>query len=151
MHVQIIDTTPEHIRTLGVNLRSGDREEIEAYGFPTSKALWRSYKNSILRKTALVDGEVAACWGVGGVLMGGVGQPFLMTTSAAERVSPLRFVRIYQEEVLKMLQLFPVLVNWVDPMYTKAMRLLDIIGFEISAPEPLGLLGKPFCKFEMRA
>lgn len=151
MKIQIVETTAEHIRELGRNLRPEDRKEVESYGFPTNKALWRSFKNSIMRRTALVDGEVAACWGVGGVPMGGEGAPWLITSAVVEKVSPLRFTRIYQNEVLKMLQVFPILVNYCDAGYAKAMRLLDIIGFRIGEPEPLGPNNALFCKFEMRA
>lgn len=149
--VEITPTTPAHVRQLGAVLRPGDRREIEIYGFPTNKALWRSYKGSILRRTALVAGEVAAIWGVGGVPLGEQGRPWLMTSAAVEQVSPLRFARIYQEEVLRMLALFPHLVNYVDAAYTKAVRLLDIIGFQIGEPEPIGPNNAVFRKFEMRA
>lgn len=149
MKIQIVDTTPAHIREIADHLRFDDKREIEAFGFPTNRALWRSFKDSILRKTGLIDGKVAAIWGVGGVPMGGEGRPWLMTSDVVERVSPLRFARIYQEEVLKMLGIFPKLVNYVDLRYIKAVRLLDIIGFKISDPEPSGLNGALLCKFEM--
>lgn len=83
--------------------------------------------------------------------MGDVGRPWLLTTYAAEKISPLRFTRIYQDEVLRMLDVFPRLVNYVDSRYTKATRLLDIIGFELDEPEPMGVNGILFQKFEMRA
>lgn len=150
VEVHIVDTTPEHVREIAKSLRPEDRQEIEAFGFPTNKALWRSYKSSILRKTALIDGKVAAIWGVGGTPLGnGEGCPWLMTSPLVEKVSPLRFARVYQEEVLKMLEIFPHLVNYVDSQYTKAIRLLDIIGFRIGEPEPVGPKGGLFRKFEI--
>lgn len=151
MIINIVPATSAHIRELSNTLRDADRREMEAFGFPSCKALWRSYKGSFLRKTALVDGEVAAIWGVGGVPMGLEGNPWLMTSVACERVSPLRFARIYQQQVQEMLRIFPRLVNWVDSEYDKAMRLLDIIGFTLHAPEPLGKYGHKYCKFEMGA
>lgn len=149
MKIEIVPTTSAHIRALNANLREEDKHEIEIYGFPTNKALWRSFKGSILRRTALIDGEVAAVWGCGGVPMSGQGQPWLMTSNAVDKVSPLRFVRIYQNEVYRMLAVFPRLVNWVDMSYDKAIRLLEIIGFKIGEPEPLGLNGALYCKFSM--
>lgn len=148
--VDIVESTPEHVRALAAELRPADRNEIEIYGFPTNKALWRSYKNSILRKTAFVEGKIAAMWGCGGTPMGEIGQPWLMTTDAVHQVSPLFFARVYQREVLKMLKLFPKLVNYVDAGYTSAVRLLDIIGFKLGEPEPLGK-GGLFRKFELEA
>ena len=151
MDIVVIPSTPDHVRELALCLREGDRRENEVYGFPSNKVLWRSFKGSLMRKTAFVDGDIAAMWGCGGVPMGTIGQPFLMTSDACERISPLRFARIYQREVHKMLQIFPRLVNYCDAEYHKAMRLLDIIGFKIGEPEPFGMNGAKFCKFEMTA
>ena len=40
-------------------------------------------------------------------------------------------------------------LNIVDANYTAAIRLLDIVGFELGEPEPMGIHGKPFRRFEM--
>ena len=149
MEVKIIASTPTHVRELAANLRPRDLQEVAMYGFPTNKALWRSYKSSIMRMTALIGGRVAAMWGVCGIPMDEVGQPWLMTTGVSEEISPLRFARIYQNEVIKMLGLFPHLENYCDAGYDKALRLLDIVGFDIHPPEPRGSLNGLFCKFEM--
>lgn len=148
--VTVFPSTPAHVRELGEKLRDKDRQEIEIYGFPTNKALWRSFKGSFMRYTAFVDGEIAAMWGVGGAPMGGTGQPWLMTTDAVYKISPLRFARMYQREVLRMINIFPVLMNYVDAEYAAAVRLLDIVGFTLGEPEPLGTHGAMFRKFEMR-
>lgn len=147
--VTIFPSTPAHIRELGDKLRVADRRELEVYGFPTNKALWKSFKGSFLRKSAFINGELAAMWGVGGSPMGAVGQPWLMTTDAVYKISPLLFARTYQREVLQMLKIFPVLVNWVDAEYNQAVRLLDIIGFNLGEPEPFGPNRAMFRKFEM--
>ena len=149
--IEIRDSFPEDVNLIKGKLRPADTEEILAFGITAAKALWRSYKGAIFRRTAFVDGEIAAIWGCGGTVMGDVGRPWLLTTYAAEKISPLRFTRIYQDEVLRMLDVFPRLVNYVDSRYTKATRLLDIIGFELDEPEPVGVNGILFQKFEMRA
>lgn len=149
MKIEIVETTSAHIRELGKNLRPGDREEIEAYGFPTNHALWRTFKGGIMRKTAFVNRELAACWGCGGVPMGGEGRPWLLTTPVVHNISPLRFVRIYQDQVFRMLEIFPKLVNYCDARYDEAMRLLEIIGFKIGEPEPFGTKGLLFRRFEL--
>lgn len=149
--ISIVPSTASHVRELAEQLRPKDRREIEIYGFPTNKALWRSFKGSFMRHTAFIDGKIAAMWGVAGAPMGQVGQPFLMTTNAVYEVSPLKFARVYQHEVLRMLNVFPVLMNYVDAQYEEAIRLLDIVGFELGEPEPLGPNQGLFRKFEMRA
>lgn len=136
--VTIIPTTDSHIRELSRNIRDDDKREIEAYGFSCAKGLWRSYKEGLGNRTALINGRVAACWGVGGIYMGAIGQPWLLTSYEVYKISPLRFARIYQKEVKSMLQIFPYLVNYVLADYDEAIRLLSIIGFEIAEPIKMG-------------
>lgn len=129
--VAIVPTVPWHINALKENLRAEDAAEILSFGVTVQKALWYSYKYSLVRKTALIDGEVAACWGCGGVFMGSTGQPWLITTPEVRKVSPLKFCRIYQQEVLVMLKLFPRLEHYVDLEYSSAVRLLKNTGFTV--------------------
>lgn len=140
-HVEIVPATAAHIRALQKDLRAADRSEIENYGFSAAKGLWRSYKEGLGNKTALVDGAVAAMWGCAGSYLGNKGQPWLMTSLSCERVSPLFFARLYQKEVAKMLEIFPVLENYVAADYDQAVRLLEIVGFELGEPEILGAGG----------
>jgi len=63
--------------------------------------------------------------------LGQVGTPWLLTSDAVKNISPLKFTRIYQQEVGKMKRLFPVLENYVDAEYNGAIRLLKIVGFEL--------------------
>ncbi len=136
--VNIVSTNGSHIAVLKNNLRRQDADEILRFGVSIKHALWRSYRTSVVRKTALIDGVVAACWGVNGMLMGNIGQPWLMTTPEVKRISPLKFVRIYQEEVIQMLKMFPKLENFCDAEYDSAIRLLEIIGFNIGEPQAIG-------------
>ncbi len=136
--ITIMPTLPWHLRELAANLRVEDENEIVAFGFTPSQALWRSYKASLFRKTALIDGKVAAAWGICGKFMGETGAPWLLTTSEVKKVSPLKFTRIYQQEVKEMLKLFPKLENYTIASYTAAIRLLDIVGFKLDEPEPMG-------------
>lgn len=136
--IEIIPTTAAHIAELRRTIREGDRLEIENTSGSCAKGLWRSFKQGLCNKTGLVDGCVAACWGVGGVYGGQVGEPWLLTSGEVLKVSPLTFSRIYRQEAEKMLQLFPRLENWVDSNYGSAVRLLKISGFTVDEPQKLG-------------
>jgi hypothetical protein len=149
--VTIIPSTPEHVRLLGRSMREADAREITCLGLLPHRALWRSYRAALLRKTAFVDGEIAAMWGTGGCVLGRTGRPWLLTGPACEKVTPLTFARIYRREVEGMLKLFPILVNYVHAEYSGAMRLLRLTGFTLHEPEPIGPGGALFRKFEMRA
>lgn len=148
--IEIVETTAAHVRELGKHLRAEDAAEITCFDKLPHRALWRGFKNSVLTRTALVDGEVAAIWGIGGNPLGDTGNPWLMTSKACERVSPLRFVRIYQVEVIRMLAIFPFLVNFVADSYTKSIRVLENVGFKIDEPKPLGPNGTMFRRFTMK-
>lgn len=147
VEIEIIPTTAAHIRDLVKVIRDEDRQEVESFGVSIEKGLWRSFKGGLGNRTAFIDGKIAAIWGVGGVYMGKNGKPWLLTSTEVDRISPLRFARIYQQEVYKMLDLFPRLENFVDSRYNKAIRLLKIIGFDIGEPEKIG--NGMFCKFSM--
>lgn len=148
--VEIVSTLPAYIPMLKDSLRDKDRAEIMNLGITPSRALWRSFRRSIMCKTVFVDGEIAAIFGISGEILGEIGRPWLLTSPAAEKVSPLRFVRIYQKEVEEMLKLFPYLASVVDASYDGAVRLLENVGFTVHEPQPLGPDNAAFRKFEMR-
>lgn len=147
--VTILPTTAEHIRAMRGKLRTEDESECIAFGWSAEKALWRSYKYGVLRKTYFVNDEIAAVSGCGGVFMGRMGQPWLLTTDVVKKISPLRFAKIYQTEVSNMLDIFPILVNYVDSRYISAVRLLKLIGFSLGEPRPLGENKNMFQEFRM--
>lgn len=149
MEVRIVAAEEEHVRELGKCLRADDAAEITCFDKQPHKMLWRGYRNSLMTKAAIVEGAVAAMWGIGGTPLGSIGNPWLMTSHACELVSPLRFVRIYQSEVHKMLSIFPVLVNFVAANYTKSIRVLENVGFIVDKPQQLGPHNVMFRKFTM--
>jgi hypothetical protein len=69
-----------------------------------------------------------------------------LTTPIVEQ-HPLAFVLYYRQEVRAMLKLFPVLENIVDADYTQAVKLMELVGFTVSDPQPMGKNGKMFRKF----
>ena len=137
-NLMILPATLEHVRELGETMREADRREIEIFGISYRQGLWRSYKQGMMNRTAIIDGKVAAMWGVGGSYMSDIGQPWLLTSHAIHKISPLRFAREYQREVYEMLKIFDKLENWVDNDYEGAIRLLSIVGFTIGEPEKMG-------------
>ena len=97
-----------------------------------------SFRSSLMPpKVALVDGEVAAMWGVGGDVLSETGEPWLLTGTACDRV-PVSFLRIAKAELALMLAIKPHLENYVAADYPKAIRLLEGLGFVIDAPAPIG-------------
>jgi hypothetical protein len=108
------------------------------------------FRDALIRKTILVDGEVAAMFGLAGDGLGDTGEPWLLTSPAAERLAPFRYLRCGQTAVAEMLRAKPVLHNYVMASYTRAVRFVLLLGFTLGEPEPMGPNRVLFRKFEMR-
>lgn len=126
------------VYALARNLRDGDRLEVAGYGVAPDIAIRKSFKNALYRRTALIDGEVAAMWGVGGTAaFGHTGYPWLMTAPAVERV-PVSFLREAQWELGRMRRMYRHLTGRVAAEYTMATRFLEVLGFTLGAAEEFG-------------
>lgn len=146
MRLEILQTTPQHLAQLAERMRVGDRLELTCMGLTPSEALKRAYWESIWSRTALLDGEIAASWGVGGSPLGEIGHPWLLTAPAVERV-PVKMVRVARAEVGAMLGLFPVLENVVADGYRQACRFIEVVGFQLS--DVVAVKGERFRLFRM--
>lgn len=148
MRYQIIEATPAHVLGLRDRLRAGDVEEVTCIGSSPSRALWRSYRASVIRRTMIVDGTVAAVGGCGGSVLVGVGQPWLLTAPEVESL-PVSFVREGRAEIGKFLELFPKLENIVLAKYSRACRFLQVLGFQLDEAVATGPHGALFRRFWM--
>ena len=144
--VEIVEARADHCPMFTRLLRDGDRRECEDAGIPPRKAVWRSYRASMLSWVAFIDGEPAAIFGLGGGCLSDVGRPWLLTTATVER-HRLAFVRHAKIIVTDMLSIKPVLENHVSANYPGACRLIKALGFTLGEPEPFGRTGAPFRKF----
>ena len=136
----------DDVEKLSTDMREKDRKEAEALGMDAKKALYLTFKYGILRKSAVLNGKIVAMWGICGTPLSLVGRPYLVTTNQVSRMSPLKFARIYAKEVKVMNSVFPVLENYVDAKYDEAVRLLKIVGFELT---PQKINGNDFYKYKM--
>jgi hypothetical protein len=114
-------------------LRYDDLMEITCFGVRPFVVIRKCFKQSHYRKTALVEGRLAAMWGLGGVMLGGKGEPWLLTAPAIER-APLAFVREARVEVARLCDMSRHLEGYCAASYVKAHRLLRILGFNLDEP-----------------
>ncbi len=149
--MEIVPATLEHVHALGHNMNAEDVEELKALGMKPHRALWRSWKMSMVRKALIVDGEVAAIWGVVGGILGVSGSVWLLTGPKIRQMSPIRVARIYRNEVKELLDTYQVIENLVDSRYIGAIRLLKIAGFSFDDPVPLGKFQSSFIRFYKKA
>jgi hypothetical protein len=146
MRCVIVPSKIEDVYRVAANLRSEDLAEITGFGLDPKAALRTSYRHAILRKTAFVDGEIAAMWGLGGAMLSDAGTPWLMTTPVVERV-PVTFLKVGKEQLGEMLQQRPFLFNFVQASYFRACRFLEVLGFILDPAQPMGPNGVPFRRF----
>lgn len=145
---QIVPATIAHVYALAATMRREDAAEATELCRQPKEFLRRSFRYSLVVKTALIDGEVAAMFGMTGDLLLPHGSPWLVTTAAVERV-PVAFVREGKQALAEMRGLKPVLENFVAASYTRAVRFVAVLGFEIDAPQPLGPKGALFHRFHL--
>lgn len=116
------------------SLREGDRAELAVAKLSPTKAIWRCFRHSLYCKTVLVDGELAAMWGVGGTILG-VGEVWLMTTKVIETI-PFTFIREARKEVAYMNSLFPSLIGITSCDYKSAIKFVQLLGFKMTEEKP---------------
>jgi|SRR5215471_10905680 len=114
-------------------LRYDDLMEITCFGARPFVVIRKCYKQSHYKRTALVEGRIAAMWGLGGVMLGSKGEPWLLTAPAIER-APISFVREARVEVARLCSMSRHLEGFCAASYSRAHRLLRILGFTVSEP-----------------
>lgn len=144
--VRIVRSEIGDVHRLGASMRAMDALEATSLGAHPARLLRDSYYSAILRRTVFVDGDLAAMWGLGGVMLSDEGTPWLVTAPPIERI-PVSFVRIARGQVDDMLALRKRLSNVVMASYTGAVRLLEVLGFNLDDPQPMGPQGVPFRRF----
>jgi len=127
--ITVSDTLPEHVRSLGGNLRERDIDAASKFKIPPHRALWRIYKRSLISKTVFVNGKVVAIFGLGGTFLGKNGNPWFVASPMVEDY-PMKLAFRYRSELKNMLKYFPILEDWVDAKDKKTIRLLEILGFK---------------------
>lgn len=151
MNISIVTATLAHVQELGHNMNAEDVAELKALGMKPHRALWRSWKASMVRKALIVDGEVAAIWGVVGGLLGVSGVAWLLTGPKVREMSPIRVARLYRNEVRELLENYEVIENLVDSRYIGAIRLLKIAGFSFDDPMLVGKFKSSFIRVHKAA
>lgn len=143
-----------HLNELAASLRELDRDEILAVGVSVKRAIWRGFRNSILCRAAIIDGEVAAVWGLCVALGDGisplsdVGVPWLHTSAAAEAM-PRLFVLHAKAEVAAMRAIRPRLASYVAANYVQAVRFIAMLGFTVEQAQPVGVNRTMFRRFHI--
>ena len=120
--IEIIQATLSHVQELSMTMNREDRDEVEGLYLKAHRVLWRGWKNSVIRKTLMIDGEVGAIWGVTGSPLALIGHPWMLTSKKVRGMSPHTFAKLYKSEVRGLLEVFPV--NPMVPATLHPCRIL---------------------------
>jgi hypothetical protein len=146
-----IDTVPATLsHAEAIELRDGDRREIEAFGLSPRDGIARSLARSLWTDAYIFDGEVAALTGVAlQPLLGGTAIAWLLTGRPVDRHRKA-FLRLTRARTQAMLVEHGTLTAHVHAEYREAVRWLAWLGFEIAPARPIGPLAAPFHQAVMR-
>jgi hypothetical protein len=146
--VEIVPATLAHADA--IDLRTGDRREIEALGLAPRDGIVRSLARSLWADAYIADGEVAALVGVAlQPLVGGIAMPWLLTGRPVDRYAKA-FLRLTRARVQTMRAEHGTLVACVHAEYREAVRWLAWLGFELAPARPVGPRGALFHQATMR-
>lgn len=153
--VRMVQATLEHAVALAPSLREEDAAEILASsGHTPLEALTLSVQGSEEAYALLLDGEVAALWGVAALRRSILGPPVAWSVwllgGELLRRHRQTFVRLSREVVAVLRARYAVLFNFVDARYVGALRWAAWLGFEVGPPEAFGVAGLPFCLITLR-
>lgn len=129
--ITIVDTAPYHLREMAQTMQADSANTAKKMGLTPLKALWSSYRQSLICKSAFIDGKLAAIWGISGSMFGEIGKPWLVLTPETQQ-HPMRVAFRYKKEINKMLNMFPILEEWVPETNEKSIKMLELMGFKVS-------------------
>jgi hypothetical protein len=144
-NTHIFPATFDHAALLAPLMRQQDVVEVFAeVGLTPFEALANSIERSDKAFSLLIGDEVGAIWGVlGHEQLQGVGIPWLLTGRAIAK-HPRVLLRHSRWGLEQMLELYPLLMTWIDARYRGALRWAEWLGFSIHPVEPIGPHGMPF-------
>lgn len=150
--ITVTPTVPADADELYLHLRAADMAECEAYGRgDVLSGIRESVRGSLRCWTVRREGVLLGVFGVAPLsFITGVGSPWMLGTPALDR-HPRLVQRLVRQYLPQMLEAFPHLINFVHAQNTRSIRWLTRLGFTLHAPQPYGLRGDLFHRFEMRA
>lgn len=131
IEITTIDTIASHLGEMAKSMQKQTSDIARKMGCDPKKLLWQSYRRSFLCKSVFINGKIAAIFGISGVLYGETGQPWLIMSDEVNDY-PFKVAFIYKKELEKFQDMFPVLEDYVDESNEKAIRMLELMKFNVS-------------------
>jgi hypothetical protein len=150
--VQLVAPDTRDIHYIARNLRQPDVRELQAV-HGQDVVLQDCLRAAVLASeichvAVSASGEPVAVLGLAPVsLLDGRASPWLLGTDAMERY-PRDIVVLGRQAVKRWGARYDQLFNYVDARNLKSIAWLKHIGFQVFDPQPYGLQGEPFHRFE---
>ncbi len=125
---EIVPASPRHIRPLAKRLRAGACVALMDRGFDPRRALHDAFMGSHYCRAALVDGRVAAMWGLEGPLLGGAAKIWLALSEEVGHL-PVMIVREARRELAEIAAVYGGIEAAVLPEDQAAVRFASFLGF----------------------
>ena len=139
-HVEPI--TQEIIAAFVPLMDDGDRAEL---GHDPEQLVAHVWRGSVHSFAGIVDGQPAFIGGVNGR-----GCVWMISTPMVARAKKF-YLRATRDQAAKMQALFPTIWTWVDSRYTRSLRWLDWLGFDIADGAAVPGTGRIIHRVERRA
>jgi hypothetical protein len=130
-NITIERTNPLHLRWMSEAMSEDSMDIAERYGIKPLKALWYNYRNSLICKTVFIDNTICAIFGLGGTVFGDVGKPWICMTPEV-REYPMRVAFAFKRELKGMLDMFPILEDYIEETKEKEIRFMELMDFKVN-------------------
>jgi len=129
--ITIEETCPYHLRDMAIAMQPEITDIAIRAGITPLKALWSNYRKSIICKSVFIDGRLCAIFGLSGAIFCDTGMPWICMTPETQE-HPFRVAFRFRQELKKMLDLFPVLEDYIEETNEKGIRFLELMNFHVS-------------------
>lgn len=148
----IVPATEAHVQAMEGRVRQADVDELRAAGGRApGEAMLEGLRLSSEAWAGLADGQVMCIFGVVQTsILAREGTPWMVGSDLVDRHARAFLLRS-RPVVATWAARFDLLWNFVDARNRRAITWLRWLGFQIGEPEPFGVEGRPFHRFEMRS
>lgn len=143
----LLDVTSEDFFQVAQNMRQSDRDEAIALsgGDPADCLALSAFVSEYLQAIN-VDGETIAI--VGLVVRDGKGVPWMLGTDSVDKKKK-SFLRSVKQAFNEMVEITPMMANYVHSKNKKSIAMLRWLGFAILPPKAFGAAGEDFNQFTL--
>lgn len=129
--ITIEETVPLHLREMADTMQQETLDIAKRTGVNPLKALWSNYRKSLMCKSVFINGNLCAIFGMSGTIFADVATPWICMTPETQD-HPFRVAFRFRKELNNMLNMFPILEDYIEENNKKGIRFLELMNFHVS-------------------